>query len=120
MQTEATPQFEVVFKGESLEPIADVAPEGEVTFVLVNASEQPHDFALAKLDGEEEGWRAVARPSTESDTGIVALVPSILPGDSRVITRGMAVGRYALISNTPGATLGVSLFELHIQAADGK
>lgn len=120
MQTEATPQFEVVFKGESLEPIADVAPEGEVTFVLVNASEQPHDFALARLDGEEDGRRARARPSTEADTGIVALVPSILPGDSRMFTRDMVAGRYVLISNTPGATLGVSLFELHIQEADGE
>lgn len=117
MTTPAIPQFEVVFKGQSLEPAADVAPAGDVTFVLMNESPEPHDFALVDIgDGPR---RPDGRPAREAASGPVASALDVPPGDSSTFTQTLGEGRYALVLNTKGWAGGTSLFLLTVQPAAG-
>src|SRR5690606_9254525 len=43
------PDFEIEFRGDEMEPHADVVPEGPVTFQLINDTDDAHDFALVAL-----------------------------------------------------------------------
>jgi hypothetical protein len=119
MTTPTVPQFEVVFKGETIEPGADVAPTGDVTFVLLNESGEPHDFALIDLEAADGADAPVGIPVREGNPGVIATAPDVMAGDSKRFTRTLHEGRYALILNTRGRGVGTSLFLLTVQPADG-
>lgn len=117
--TDEHPQFEVVFKGADMEPAADVAPEGEVTLILRNHSEESHDFALVDVGGDHS-WSASGKPVDEGHAALVGRVMGIEPGETEAVTYPLQRGTYVLISNTPGRMLGSSLFELTVQPVDGE
>lgn len=119
MSATSPPEFSVVFSGKALEPFADVAPAGEVRFVLVNQSEEPHDFALIHLRHSETPFDRIAEPVRPGAEGVVACIPPIGGGESETVTETLEEGRYAMISNSPGDTLGISLFELTVQPVEG-
>ncbi len=118
MQT-AAPQFEVIFKGDSLEPAADVAPAGDVTFTLLNESSEPHDFALIDVTAAQEAGGPIGVPAREGNAGVVATAPDVMPNDSSTFTRTLHEGRYALVLNTRGWLTGTSLFLLTVQPVNG-
>ncbi|MCK9486289.1 MAG: hypothetical protein M0R73_06240 [Dehalococcoidia bacterium] len=116
----AGPQYVVVFKGDSLEPMADVAPEGNVTFVIQNASSEPHDFALVGLSDKGREPFHVEQPLGEEDVSVVGRVMGIEPGGAESVRFPLERGRYLMVSNTPGRYLGASLFELTVQPVQGE
>ena len=111
-------EFEVVFKGETMEPGADVAPEGEVTFVLLNDDDVPHDFALMSLAPGAEAWERSGEPVGEDDLALVGMVRGIEPGAEETLTYPLVRGRYVLIANTSGKYAGSSLFTITVQPAE--
>jgi hypothetical protein len=110
--------FEIEFRGEEMEPHADVAPEGPVRFQLINDTETPHDFALVALTADEVEWRDAPEPVSEDDIEVVGLIEAIPPHESRVVTWPLEEGHYVLISNTPGEYLNASLFDLTVQPVE--
>src|SRR5690606_3023452 len=96
------PQYFVVFSGDSMQPIADVAPEGEVTFVIQNGSDEPHDFALVGLPDREDASFEVDEPLEEEHISVVGRVMGIEPGGAEAVRFPLERGRYLMISNTPG------------------
>lgn len=48
-------EISVVVKGDAIEPLADVAPEGPVTLVVVNESDETQDLALVRLEERAQG-----------------------------------------------------------------
>lgn len=110
------PEFPVVFKGGAMEPAADVAPLGEVTFQVVNESDVPHDFAIVQAS---ESRLKVGGPYQDRDPDVVGTLNDVPPGGSRSATYRLDEGRYVLVSNTPGDALGLSLFELTVQDPHG-
>jgi hypothetical protein len=113
------PEFSVIFTGDTMEPIADVVPEGDVTFVLANDSAEPHAFALAKVESHEHDRVRRAIRFEPDDPTLVGHVDDIEPGEAVRLTYRLERGRYVLLSNTPGDFLGRSLFELTVQPEDG-
>lgn len=110
------PAFAVVFKGRNMEPGADVAPMGEVTFNVVNESDVPHDFAI--VQASELGPRTGTQ-SEDHGPDLIGTFDAVPAGGSRSATFDLNEGRYVLVSNTPGDTLGVTLFELTVQDPHG-
>lgn len=110
------PEFDIVFKGETMEPAADVAPLGEVTFNVTNESDVPHDFAVVQATGASS--RARARYESD-DPDLVVTFDDVPAGGARSATFDLTEGRYVLVSNTPGDTLGLALFELTVQDPQG-
>lgn len=113
------PDFSVVFRGDAIEPSTDVAPEGGVTIVVENQSDAPHDFALVIFEDGNRDGPPVGEPLTEGDPRLVASLDTLMPGESEEVTLDLERGRYLVISNTPGDTLGSSLFELTVQPVQG-
>jgi hypothetical protein len=113
------PEFSVVFSGDTMEPIADVAPPGDVRFVLVNQSDEPHDFALIRLAPGEALRDQLGEPLHPGDEGVLLHIPPVAAGDSVSVTEALDEGRYALVSNSLGEYLGTSLFELTVQPVGG-
>jgi hypothetical protein len=113
------PDFSVVFRGDAMEPSTDVAPEGEVTLVVENQSDSAHDFALVIFEDGNRDGPPVGEPLSEGDPRLVAALEALLPGESEEVTLDLQRGRYLVISNTPGDTLGTSLFELTVQPVQG-
>lgn len=113
------PQFEVVWKGATLEPAADVAPEGDVTLILRNHSEETHDFALVDIGGDH-GWTPSGQRVDDDHAALVGRADGIAPGETEALTLPLQRGRYVLVSNSPGRALGTSLFELTVQPVDGR
>lgn len=114
------PEFEVLFKGTEMEPFADVAPEGPVTFILENSSSEPHDFALIGLPDDQPEPDLIDEPLEEDHISVVGRVMGIEPGMTEAVTFPLERGRYLLISNTPGRYLGHSLFDLTVQPVEGQ
>lgn len=114
------PEFSIVFSGDVMEPIADVAPPGDVRFVLVNQGDQPHDFALVRMTRGEALRDHLGRPLRPGDAGVLLHIAPVGAGDSVRFTASLVEGRYALVSNSLGEHLGVSLFELTVQPVDGE
>lgn len=109
-------QFEIVLKGDVLEPGASVAPRGAVTFVIQNDSESPHDLAVVQFASDVTPRDTPFRPGEE---GVVGLVDAVAPGDARTATFVLEAGKYLVISNTPGpGRVGRSIFELTVQPAE--
>ncbi len=111
------PEFEIVFKGAELEPGADVAPPGEVAFVLMNESQHTHDLAIVQFASDAPRR---TEPYRRGDQGLVSLVGTVAPGDARTVELSLEPGRYLLISNTPDDSIGRSFFELTVQPPDGE
>lgn len=116
----AVPEFEVIFRGDSLQPQADIAPEGDVTFVIQNSSDEPQDFALVGLPDGAGHSLEVEEPLEEEHIAVVGRVMGIEPGGAEAITFPLERGRYLMISNTAGRYLGNSLFVLTVQPVDGE
>lgn len=114
------PEFEVIFKGDTLEPQASVAPEGDVTFVILNSSDSPHDFALVGLPEGSHERLQLDQPLDEEHIAVVGRVMGIEPGHAETVTFPLERGEYAIVSNTPGRHLGASLFELTVQPVDAE
>ena len=114
------PEFEVIFRGDALEPQASVAPEGDVTFVILNSSDSPHDFALVGLPEGSHRRLEMNAPLDEEHIAVVGRVMGIEPGTAETVTFPLERGEYAMISNTPGQLLGASLFELTVQPVEGE
>jgi hypothetical protein len=110
------PEFPIVFKGQTMEPAADVAPLGEVTFHVVNESDVPHDFAVVQATEVDP---KVGERYQDHDPELIGTFDEVPPGGSRSATYLLDEGRYVLVSNTPGDTLGLSLFELTVQDPQG-
>ena len=116
----AVPEFAVIFKGDSLQPQASIAPEGDVTFIVQNSSGEAHDFALVGVPDTDHSPPEVAEPLEEEHIAVVGRLMGIEPGQTEVVTFPLERGSYLMISNTPGRTLGASLFELTVQPVDGE
>lgn len=110
--------FEIEFRGDEMEPQADVAPEGHVRFQLINDTDAPHDFALVALTADELEWRDSSEPVSEDDIAVVGLIEGIPPHEARAVTWPLEEGHYVLISNTPGEHLNLSLFDLTVQPVE--
>ena len=123
MPSEDLPEFLITFKAATMEPGADVAPTGPVTFVLMNESESTHDFCLVNMGGDPATGRSQQRTQREplgsSDPTLVATADGVAPGDAKTMTVELDAGRYCVLSNTVGEHLGTALFELTVQPADG-
>lgn len=112
------PDFEIEFRADEMEPHADVAPEGEVTFQLINATDYPQDFALIEVETDEAEWRTSERPVSEDDIEVIGVVRGIPARGAAAVTWDLEEGRYLMISNTPGQRLHASLFELTVQPVE--
>ncbi len=119
-EAESGPEFQVIFRGDPMEPQATVAPEGNVTFVIQNSSTEPHDFALVGLADGDTSAPAVDEPLEEEHISVVGRVMGIEPGTAESVTFPLERGSYLMISNTPGQFLGASLMELTVQPVDGE
>ena len=120
MTSNARPEFRITFKGATMEHGADVAPKGEVSFVLMNESESTHDFALVHVDNDDGGRSASpARRLSVGDPTLVASADGVAPGDAETVTTTLEAGRYFVVSNTEGEHLGLALFELTVQPVEG-
>lgn len=109
-------QFEVILKDGVLEPGADVAPIGEVTFLVENESDQAHDLALVQVDSDVDR----RRPFEVGDRGLIGLIEGVEPRGSQSGTFKLEPGQYLMVSNTQDERwLGRSLFELTVQPPDG-
>lgn len=113
------PDFEIEFRSDEMEPHADVAPAGEVTFQLINDTDQAQDFALVEVEEDEAEWRLSDEPVTEEDVHVVGIVWGIPPRGAQAMTWALEEGHYVMISNTPGDTLHASVFELTVQPVEG-
>ncbi|MGE3961884.1 MAG: hypothetical protein AB7F65_09410 [Dehalococcoidia bacterium] len=113
--SDPTPDFEIEFRADEMEPHADVVPAGAVTFQLINATDDPQDFALLEVEQDEAEWRDAAEPVTEGDIQVVGVVRSIPAWGAAAVTWELEEGHYVMISNTPGERLHASLFELTVQ-----
>ena len=116
--SDPTPDFEIVFRAGEMEPHADVAPVGEVTFQLLNATDDVQDFALLEIDQTETEWRDVNEPVAEDDVYAVGLIRDIPARGHAAVTWDLEEGHYVLISNTPGKHLRSSIFELTVQPVE--
>jgi len=115
--------FLITFKAATMEPGADVAPTGPVTFVLMNESDATHDFCLVNMGedpatGEPAGGPR-SQPLRAGDPTLVAMAEGVGPGDSKSMTVELDAGRYCVVSNSEGEYLGTALFELTVQPVDG-
>ena len=118
-KNDPVPDFEIVFRADEMEPHADVAPEGDVTFQLVNDTDQVQDFALVAVEPDEAEWRDAEHPVDEDDIEVVGIIESIPARGGRAVTWPLEQGHYVMISNTPGTHLRASLFELTVQPVEG-
>lgn len=119
-KNDPVPDFAIVFRGDEMQPIADVAPEGHVTIQLHNDTEEVHDFALIAVEEDELEWRNSSEPVSDEDIEVVGLIEGIPAHGAKAVTWPLEEGHYLMISNTPGAYLGASVFELTVQPADGR
>ena len=117
--SDQTPDFEIEFRDEDMEPHADVAPAGPVTFQLINATENSQDFALLELEQDETEWRDVSEPGTDDDIHVVGFIRGIPAHGASAATWDLEEGHYVMISNTPGDRLRASVFELTVQPVEG-
>ena len=118
MTSEDRPEFLITFKAATMEPGADVAPRGEVTFVLMNESASTHDFALVDLS--DNGATSQRRERFASgDPTLVASVDGVEPGQAETVRVYLEPGRYFVVSNSEGEHLGLALFELTVQPVEG-
>lgn len=118
-KNDTTPDFAIEFRADEMEPLADVVPEGDVTFQLINSTDIPQDFALVVVTQDEVAWRDATEPVQEDDIEVVGLIEGIPAHGARAVTWPLEEGRYVMISNTPGDNLRASLFELTVQPVAG-
>ncbi len=118
----ARQDFLITFKAGTMEQGADVAPTGDVRFVLMNESASAHDFALVRMGdngAHGDGWQRRTERIATDDPVLVATADAVPPGDSRTLTVALDAGRYCVVSNSEGEHLGIALFELTVQPVDG-
>lgn len=113
------PDFEIEFRADDMEPHADVVPAGQVTFQLINATDNAQDFALVAVEQDEAQWRDTSDPVTEDDVQVVGVIRGIPAWGASAVTWDLEEGHYIMISNTPGDRLHASLFELTVQPVGG-
>jgi len=117
--SDPNPDFEIEFRADEMEPHADVVPEGDVTFQLINATDQAQDFALIAVEEDELAWRDATEPVDEEDIEVVGIIRDIPPHGAHAVTWPLEQGHYVMVSNTPGEHLRSSLFELTVQPVEG-
>ncbi|MCK9496712.1 MAG: hypothetical protein M0R75_14640, partial [Dehalococcoidia bacterium] len=76
-KNDTTPDFAIEFRADEMEPLADVVPEGDVTFQLINSTDIPQDFALVVVTQDEVAWRDATEPVQEDDIEVVGLIEGI-------------------------------------------
>ncbi len=113
--SDPTPDFEIEFRADEMEPHADVVPAGPVTFQLINATDAAQDFALLEVEQDEAEWRESSEPVTEDDIHVVGVLRGIPARGASAVTWDLEEGHYVMVSNTPGERLHASVFELTVQ-----
>ncbi len=105
-------EISVAILGESVEPLADVAPEGIVSLVITNESDAPHDLRLVRLGD--------AAPSGETPPEMRILdVPPVPSGAGNTAEVQLVRGRYRLELDPDHEDDRRSVLDLTVQPVDG-
>jgi plastocyanin len=95
--------------------VPETLPPGEVTFVLENVGEEPHDFGLVRIKGDKSAEELVSLPQKQSQRFIENVGNSFAqPGqEGKPLTTELEAGRYGYAcfvttkDGTPHAALGM-------------
>jgi uncharacterized cupredoxin-like copper-binding protein len=95
--------------------VPQTLPPGEVTFVLENQGEEPHDFGLVRIKGDKSAEELVSLPQKQSQKFIENVGNSFAqPGqEGKPLTTELEAGRYGYAcfvttkDGTPHAALGM-------------
>ena len=95
--------------------VPETLPAGEVTFVLENQGEEPHDFGLVRIKGDRSAEELVSLPQKQSQKFIENVGNSFAqPGqEGKPLTTELEAGRYGYAcfvttkDGTPHAALGM-------------
>jgi uncharacterized cupredoxin-like copper-binding protein len=115
-QTQAGPET-VQVQAEEYEfgGVPDTLPAGEVTFELENVGEEPHEFGLVQIKGDQSVEELVALPQKQSQRFIENVGGTFAqPGEKgKPLTTELEPGRYGYAcfvttkDGTPHAALGM-------------
>jgi hypothetical protein len=95
--------------------VPGTVPAGEVTFVLENQGQEPHDFGLVRITGDQSAEELVSLPQKQSQKFIENVGNSFAqPGqEGKPLTADLETGRYGYAcfvttkDGTPHAALGM-------------
>jgi plastocyanin len=95
--------------------VPDTLPAGEVTFELENVGEEPHEFGLVRIKGDQPVEELVALPQKQSQKFIENVGGTFAePGqEGKPLTADLEAGRYGYAcfvttkDGTPHAALGM-------------
>jgi plastocyanin len=115
-ETPAAPEtIEVQAEDYMFHGVPATVPAGEVTFALENQGEEPHDFGLVRITGDQSVDELVSLPSKQSQKFIENVGNSFAqPGrDGPPLETDLEAGRYGYAcfvttkDGTPHAALGM-------------
>jgi uncharacterized cupredoxin-like copper-binding protein len=81
---------------------SDTAPAGEVTFVVRNAGELPHELVVIRTNKDAAELPVEDVKVVERRLDIIARTDHIAAGDEATLTAGLDAGHYVLICNLSG------------------
>jgi plastocyanin len=115
-QTPAGPEtVQVQAEDYKFDGVPDTLPAGEVTFTLENVGEEPHEFGLVRIKGEQSVEELVGLPQKKSQKFIEMVGGTFAqPGkEGKPLTAELETGRYGYAcfistkDGTPHAALGM-------------
>ena len=81
-------------------PSVATVPAGKVNFVVKNAGKLKHDFVVLKTNRPPAKLMVMGSKAMES--GRIARLPALGPGQTRRLTLTLTAGKYVLLCNVAG------------------